>query len=126
MECLICCDIRSVGKLVYLECLHSLCNFCLSKLRQPVCPYCRTVIKEEVINLSRKKNIKHSVVEIQQPIRVHFRQRRNNSRIIHDTFDTEYGEIILETSRKNKSKKGKNNFRKGNWGTQNSHARLRC
>ena len=31
-------------------CGHSLCVFCVSKLKKPICPYCRTKIEHKATN----------------------------------------------------------------------------
>ena len=44
MECGICYEIVTKDNLEILECAHSLCQLCLGKLRQHVCPFCRNPI----------------------------------------------------------------------------------
>ena len=44
MECGICYETVANDNIEILECAHSLCQLCLGKLRQRVCPFCRTPI----------------------------------------------------------------------------------
>ena len=46
MECRICFENVAEDSIVSLECAHSLCQTCLGNLRQPLCPFCRTSIKD--------------------------------------------------------------------------------
>jgi len=125
MECLICCDPQTVGCLIFLDCLHSMCRTCLLKLQKPVCPFCRTVISDNIIRFNRVDNsMNKMIVEKEQSIRIQFR-RRSRSRLTTDIFDTEYGDVIIEEpfKTKRKPKAGKNNFRKGRWANGASHTR---
>ena len=45
MSCLICYETYDV--LAYLICGHSLCDNCLLKLEQKICPFCRTMFEEK-------------------------------------------------------------------------------
>ena len=45
MECHICFENVTEDSIVSLECAHSLCQTCLGNLRQRLCPFCRTSIK---------------------------------------------------------------------------------
>jgi len=54
-ECSICYDnIDRGGKIIFLECLHSICSICIQKLRYPLCPFCRVKICKEIILSSKK------------------------------------------------------------------------
>jgi hypothetical protein len=44
MECQVCYETATEDEYKKLECSHSLCKLCLSKLRQPKCPFCRATI----------------------------------------------------------------------------------
>lgn len=44
MECQVCYETATEDEYKKLECSHSLCKFCLSKLRQHKCPFCRAPI----------------------------------------------------------------------------------
>lgn len=44
MECQVCYETATEDEYKKLECSHSLCKLCLSKLRQPKCPFCRAPI----------------------------------------------------------------------------------
>lgn len=45
MECHICYEIVTEDNIEFLECSHSLCQSCLSKLRNSLCPFCRAPIR---------------------------------------------------------------------------------
>lgn len=45
MECPVCYETAADDKYQTLECTHSLCKLCLSRLRQRICPLCRAPIK---------------------------------------------------------------------------------
>ena len=45
MECYICYETVEEGEIRVLECAHSLCQRCLSRLRVHICPFCRTSIE---------------------------------------------------------------------------------
>jgi hypothetical protein len=115
--CFICCDFDSNrSEIVFLECLHSMCNLCLAKLQQKICPYCRTIINEKNINDVKCNTIER--VSIFQPvIRIQIRRRRR--RTITERIDDDRN-IIIETPYKNNRKKHKrpklDNKRKSKWG----------
>ena len=44
MECRICYETVTEDNIEVLECIHSLCQSCLGKLRNRLCPFCRTPI----------------------------------------------------------------------------------
>lgn len=44
MECPVCYETVAEEKRQILECMHFLCQSCLSKLRAPTCPLCRATI----------------------------------------------------------------------------------
>lgn len=45
MECNICYENVTEDNIEFLECSHSLCQPCLSKLRNSLCPFCRAPIR---------------------------------------------------------------------------------
>lgn len=51
MECPICYDTVSEDKYQKLECIHSLCKLCLSRLHQRACPFCREPISFSFIQM---------------------------------------------------------------------------
>ena len=44
MDCIICCDTMPENQMKQLECSHTLCMVCLSRLRTRSCPFCRHAI----------------------------------------------------------------------------------
>jgi hypothetical protein len=118
-ECLICYEYHA--ELVFLNCRHSMCQICLSKLQKHACPFCRQAIPDNVSDDRAVNNQVERVYPEQIPvIRVRVRRRRRRIRTTTDTMHTEHGTVIIETphnvtTRRKKPKAGKNNFRRGNW-----------
>jgi len=101
--CFVCYNFKAgEGKIVFLECLHSLCENCLSKLQVNCCPFCRTEIKAE-INLPITQEIKHeNLVNVHPQLsRVRFRNR-SGARNGFEIIDTAGGPIIEEFRLKKK------------------------
>lgn len=83
MECRICYETVTEDNIEVLECIHSLCQSCLGKLRNRLCPFCRTPIGgcptpplQPDISLPRSLHINMSF-DIAQPRR---RRRRRAPR----------------------------------------------
>lgn len=117
-ECLICYDFHAT--LVFMKCLHSMCQICMSKLQKRVCPFCRTAIPENVTDVkSIDDHFGSNYESFREPvIRIRVRRRRRRIRTTTDTMDTIHGTVIIETpvyERRKRKNPGKNNFRKGNW-----------
>jgi len=53
-ECQICCFERD--NFVYFECMHSMCSECFPNIRDNICPFCRTKIRN--LTPEQKRNIK--------------------------------------------------------------------
>ena len=60
MNCTICMSEKiQHDNMVWLDCCHSLCSDCYTKLTQNTCPYCRTIIKAKE-PVDENKNIKNT------------------------------------------------------------------
>lgn len=133
-ECLICYDLHA--NLIFMKCLHSMCQTCMSKLQKRICPFCRTAIPENVADMKSVDNhfdFNYDPVQrysIREPvIRIRVRRRRRRIRTATDIMDTVHGTVIIETPiyerrKRKKPKAGKNNFRKGNWTRANHRNRF--
>lgn len=146
--CLICYDFQADrGEMVFLDCAHSLCSLCLSKLQQQACPFCRTAIKEiipkgtdiDIVRLPSQSLRRNYLDEdnYQRTLRIRTRRRRRRRRTTTETMDSDLGLIYVETSiddavfrqkkRYKRSKSGKEKRRKAKWGRRNAHVRgSRC
>ena len=113
MDCLICYTHQK--RLIFLDCSHSMCLQCLSRLQQRTCPFCRSPI------LNFFRNIQKTVVHPTERV-IRIRRRKPKERGINETFTIDSYNIILEDfkklSKKHK-KRGKNNFRKNNFKKNN-------
>jgi hypothetical protein len=47
LECSICMDNKKIEDIIFLPCVHFLCNSCNDKLKKNECPFCRNKITEE-------------------------------------------------------------------------------
>lgn len=125
-ECLICYDHKAdQGRMVFLECLHTVCKICLTKLQKDACPFCRSQInrKSHLEKINQKTKVIQTEyyrenISAEMPIRVRTRRRRR--RTITERVDTEHGIVILETGilrdkKPKKRRKSKHNKRKNNW-----------
>ena len=84
MECHICFENVTEDSIVNLECAHSLCQTCLGNLRQRLCPFCRTSIKnmsapaQPIFSSSSPPQIE--IFDIITTIRRRHRRRRRRRR----------------------------------------------
>lgn len=130
-ECLICyeSDLNASGmeNMVFLDCFHSLCKLCLVNLQNKVCPFCRSAINSNIIDRYSDRHdlalVDERYVAFERPLRIQFRRRRRRVRMTSDVIMTENNTIIIEAPVRTK-KRGKNNYRKGRWGSAKNHASI--
>ena len=84
-ECPICYIEIPENAFKILECKHSLCNLCFSKLRSRVCPFCRYPIKNKIKKKKRNRRLIPTTILVEEIIpplnqRINRRQRRRVSR----------------------------------------------
>jgi hypothetical protein len=104
-ECFICYDFdRNNSDIIYLECMHFLCNSCLKKLKNNTCPFCRSNICSEIMNYNHVKKLTQTVNTFPtRTIRVRTRNKRR-----HTITETINGtNIIIETPKYIKQKRPK-------------------
>ena len=63
MECNICLENKTEHDIVFLNCMHYLCNNCNKKLIVRICPFCRYPIESD--NLSDNENENDTVTELE-------------------------------------------------------------
>lgn len=129
-ECLICYDHKAdQEKMVFLECLHVLCQTCLTKLQKDACPFCRTQINRKVhiekFSPKLAKKYEEQYGDIFVPAEIRVRTRRRRRRTITERVDTDRGTIILETGihrdkREKNRRKSKHNRHKNKWACSNA------
>ena len=134
-ECLICYETQvAVDEMVLLECMHALCKCCYNQLQQQICPFCRTAINHEVKVQNANFNLVNTDIECiyDRNIRVHVRRRRRKTRTAIESFNTEHGNIIVESSerdsryrQKTKKRKHRDNKKRGNWARQAARNRVK-
>lgn len=147
-DCLICYDYQATnGRMIFLECLHGLCQSCLYKLQKSVCPFCRTVIKKDVytqVSNNDKKQVSNEVevvrneviVPISYPrvIRVRVRRHRRIRSIDTDIIDSDYGVVNIESPiqiairekyREKRKRNKQDNKKKGRYSQSNYRNRQR-
>ena len=127
MECPVCysSDFEN-GDLLWLECLHPLCNQCLKKLVRKVCPLCRVDINADLV--PEKILCKSYSDPAPRVVRIRTRRRRRQRNTYVDTMDMEGVSLMVESyentnlQRAKKSKKNPNRgerYGKGKWATRN-------
>lgn len=128
--------------MVFLKCMHTLCNLCLTKLRQNTCPFCRTAFQDAfpkgngIVNSLPRDTLRNSISTNEytniygENLRVRTRRRRRRRHTTTDIIDTAHGSVVVETSvafkqkeRKKKPKFRKEKRRKAKWGRMNAHVR---
>lgn len=120
--CQICYSAFNNSKAVFLECFHSLCERCFSRLVNSSCPFCRFEItkkfKREIRDVIKARKVNNfKLIDSSQSIPISFKQRTLTN---HQFFVFENNEVYLVYDRqKQKTKKSKNNFRKGSWAVNN-------
>ena len=89
MECRICYETVTKDNIEFLECTHSLCQSCLSKLRNSLCPFCRAPIGSVQVTpvLEQPTPISNPIrlqveFDIEPPIRSRRRRQRRDRRTL--------------------------------------------
>uniref|UniRef100_A0A6C0EK28 RING-type domain-containing protein n=1 Tax=viral metagenome TaxID=1070528 RepID=A0A6C0EK28_9ZZZZ len=122
--CHICYEQQDDGRMVYLQCTHSLCDICLTRLHQRACPFCRSVISEDILPKRRSVN---SIIPTDYEniyggtLRIRVRRRRRHHRTTSEIEDN----IIVETKKIHGrgTKRRRENRRKAKWATRNARTR---